>query len=80
MFWINLKKNITDPKVIIFVITLFTTNGLQAYFNVGESVIKKEPTKEIIPKGRPHSIPDIKVIVDCNSSIIEHEKEHHGRI
>ncbi len=78
MFWKNLKKNITDPKVLIFLFTLFSTNGLQAYFSGDSS--KVAVTKECpkISAKECIEIPtQVTQIFKCD--VIEHEKEHHGR-
>ena len=85
----NKVKTFVDVyKIWIFIVALFGTNGIQAYFN-SDKEAKSEPevkVEEVKPKfNNQKLLNSIKLIMEnnkctcnCSGSVLGHEIEHHG--
>ena len=72
----KLKLFFDTYKLWLFLVALFGTNGTQAYLNSGNIETKSEP---VITQEVAKTKDQIVVICKQDNTVIEHEKEHHGR-
>lgn len=89
--WFKRVKDMQDiTKLILFILALFGTNGLQALFNgstedvfEGEvvecaAVVECPEVAEVASVAKVAAVAAVAAIANCNEKVQDHVGEHHG--